>query len=109
MSIENLVVKVIVDVLLYVNDFEIKCFIIDFNMIDEIIVDEQGCVFVCILLIVVGCFFKIELCEQVIEVVCSVDGVISVFVEFGIMIDEQCDVFKVQLCGDVFECVIFFV
>ena len=82
-----------------VEDPEIRRPITDLGMVDEIRADDDGLVFVRVLLTVQGCPMRSEITGRVTKAVSEVDGVTGVDVELGVMNDEQRDAMRTMLRG----------
>jgi ATP-binding protein involved in chromosome partitioning len=72
-----------------VNDPEIKRPITELNMVDEVVVSEDGAVTVRVLLTVAGCPLKDTITRDVTAAVSPIPGVTGVNVEMGVMSPEQ--------------------
>lgn len=108
MSTENPLIPLIREALSHVDDPEIKRPITDLGMVDTIDVDDSGRVSVKVLLTVAGCPLRTTLRENVTSAIQEIDGVSGVYVELGVMSDEQRDAVKTQLRGGIPERVIPF-
>lgn len=108
MSTENPLIPLIREALSHVDDPEIKRPITDLGMIDTIDVDDSGRVSVKVLLTVAGCPLRTTLRENVTQAIQEIDGVSGVYVELGVMSDEQRDAVKTQLRNGIPERVIPF-
>ena len=86
-----------------VEDPEIRRPITDLGMVDDIQADDDGKVFVRVLLTVSGCPMRSEITGRVTSAVEAVEGVTSVDVELGVMNDEQRDAMRTMLRGGVEE------
>ena len=72
-----------------VNDPEIKRPITDLNMVDSVVIDDDGLVHVIVLLTVAGCPLKDTITRDVTAAVSSVPGVTGVDLTLGVMSPEQ--------------------
>ena len=86
-----------------VEDPEIRRPITDLGMVDDIQADDDGNVFVRVLLTVSGCPMRSEIIGRVKTAVEAVEGVSNVDVELGVMNDEQRDAMRTMLRGGVEE------
>lgn len=91
-----------------VEDPEIRRPITELGMVDHLEADDEGRVFVRVLLTVAGCPMRSEITSRVTTAVEAVDGVSSVEVELGVMNDEQRDALRHLLRGGEPERVIPF-
>ena len=91
-----------------VEDPEIRRPITDLGMVDEVRADDDGNIFVRVLLTVSGCPMRSEITTRVSEAVRAVDGVAGVEVELGVMSDEQRGAMRQMLRGGQAERVIPF-
>ncbi len=82
-----------------VEDPEIRRPITDLGMVDELTADDEGRVFVRVLLTVAGCPMRSEITTRVRAAVEPVEGVTDVTVELGVMNDEQRDAMRQMLRG----------
>ena len=82
-----------------VEDPEIRRPITDLGMVDDVRADDDGNVFVRVLLTVSGCPMRSEITGRVTKAVSAVDGVSSVDVELGVMNDEQREAMRTMLRG----------
>lgn len=80
-------------------DPEIQRPITDLNMVDEVVVDKEGNVYVKILLTIAGCPLSNTIKADVISTVEAIEGVSSVTVEMGAMNDEQRAALQQKLRG----------
>jgi ATP-binding protein involved in chromosome partitioning len=72
-----------------VNDPEIKRPITDLNMVDSVVIGEDGHVAVVVLLTVAGCPLKDTITRDVTAAVSKVPGVTGVSLDLGVMTSEQ--------------------
>lgn len=86
-----------------VEDPEIRRPITDLGMVDDIQANDDGTVFVRVLLTVSGCPMRSEIIGRVQKAVEAVEGVTSVNVELGVMTDEQREAMRTMLRGGVEE------
>ncbi|MDO5677441.1 MAG: Mrp/NBP35 family ATP-binding protein [Propionibacteriaceae bacterium] len=91
-----------------VEDPEIRRPITDLGMVDDIQANDDGEVFVRVLLTVSGCPMRSEIVGRVNRAVEAVDGVSKVDVELGVMTDEQREAMRTMLRGGVEERKILF-
>ncbi len=91
-----------------VEDPEIRRPITDLGMVDDLRADDDGAVFVRVLLTVSGCPMRSEITTRVTNAVSKVEGVTSVDVELGVMNDEQREAMRTMLRGGQAERVIPF-
>ncbi|AQP47810.1 sodium:proton antiporter [Tessaracoccus aquimaris] len=91
-----------------VEDPEIRRPITDLGMVDNLRADDDGAVFVRVLLTVSGCPMRSEITTRVTDAVSKVEGVTSVDVELGVMNDEQREAMRTMLRGGQAERVIPF-
>lgn len=82
-----------------VDDPEIKKPITELGMVDQVRVDDDGAVFVRVLLTISGCPLRTTIEADVNRAVAAVDGVTSVEVELGVMTDEQRTEMRKKLRG----------
>lgn len=108
MTSENPLLPLIRAALHGVEDPEIRRPITDLGMVDDIRADENGHVFVRVLLTISGCPMRSEITTSVTKAVEVVEGVSSVEVELGVMTDEQRDAMRQMLRGGQAERVITF-
>lgn len=81
-------------------DPEIQRPITDLDMVDEIVVDKEGNVYVKILLTIAGCPLQNTIKADVITAIEALDGVGSVVVDMGAMNDEQRQALQAKLRGE---------
>lgn len=91
-----------------VEDPEIRRPITELGMVDELRVDDDGSVFVRVLLTVAGCPMRTEINQRVTSAVAQVPGAGEISVELGVMNDEQRDAMRQVLRGSQPERVIQF-
>ncbi len=108
MTTENPLLPLIRAALHGVEDPEIRRPITDLGMVDDIRVDDDGRVFVRVLLTISGCPMKTEIITRVSQAVDAVEGVTGVEVELGTMTDEQRSAMRQMLRGGQAERVIPF-
>lgn len=89
----------IYEALTSVIDPEIQLPITDLNMVDEVRVDDDGTVFVRILLTIPGCPLKNTIEADTRAAIEALDGVSAVDIEMGAMNDEQRAALQEQLQG----------
>lgn len=91
-----------------VEDPEIRRPITELGMVDDLRADDDGRVFVRVLLTVSGCPMRSEITTRVTDAVSKVEGVASVDVELGVMNDEQREAMRSMLRGGKVDRVIPF-
>ncbi len=91
-----------------VEDPEIRRPITDLGMVDEVRADDDGSVFVRVLLTVSGCPMRSEITTRVTTALRAVEGVREIAVELGVMNDEQREAMRTMLRGGQAERVIPF-
>lgn len=91
-----------------VEDPEIRRPITELGMVDDLRADDQGRVFVRVLLTVSGCPMRSEITTRVTDAVSKVEGVAAVDVELGVMNDEQREAMRSMLRGGKVDRVIPF-
>ena len=89
MTNENPLLPLVRAALHTVEDPEIRRPITDLGMVDELTANDEGQIFIRVLLTVPGCPMRTEITKRVTEAVETVEGVNGVHVELGVMNDEQ--------------------
>jgi ATP-binding protein involved in chromosome partitioning len=82
-----------------VDDPEIRRPITELGMVESVDIDDEGRVFVKILLTIAGCPLSTTIREQVTAAVRGVEGVTDVALSLGVMTDEQRKAMQTQLRG----------
>ncbi len=99
MTSENPLLPLVRAALHGVEDPEIRRPITELGMVDDVTADENGRIFVRVLLTVSGCPMRTEIITRVTKAVEAVDGVSGVDVELGVMDDEQRGAMRQMLRG----------
>ena len=99
MTNENPLLPLVRAALHKVEDPEIRRPITELGMVDELTANDEGQIFIKVLLTVPGCPMRTEISNRVTEAVEAVEGVRGVHVELGVMNDEQRSAMRQVLRG----------